>query len=80
MAIKRLKTNKAFRSDQLLKEYFIESFDIISANLADLFNAILNSGCFPDEGSRGIIFPLHKQGDPNDVNNYRGITLVSSFS
>ena len=30
-------------------------------------------------GSRGIIVPLHKKGDPNDVNHYRGITLVSSF-
>ena len=79
VAIKRLKTNKAFGSDQLLNEYFIVSFDIISAHLVDLFNAILNSGCFPDEWSRGIIVPLHKKGDPNDVNNYRGITLVSSF-
>jgi len=45
----------------------IESFDIILPHLVDLFNAILNSGCFPDEWSRGIIVPLHKKGDPNDV-------------
>ena len=41
VAIKRLKTNKALGSDQLLNEYFIVSFDIISVHPVDLFNAFL---------------------------------------
>ena len=48
--------------------------------LVDLFHAILNSGFFPSQWSEGIIVPLFKKHDPNDVNNYRGITLVSCFS
>ena len=45
-----------------------------------LFNGILNSGRFPKQWTEGILIPLHKNGCKNDVNNYRGITLVSCFS
>ena len=45
-----------------------------------LFNIIFNSWYFPDHWSEGIIIPLHMKNDPDDVNNYRGITLVSCFS
>ena len=78
--ILKLKRNKAFAGDQLLNEYFIESCDILLGHLVDLFNGILNSGHFPDQWSQGIIVPLFKKNDPNDVNNYRGVTLVSCFS
>ena len=78
--IRSLKRNKSAAGDQLLNEYFIESADILSGHLVDLFNAILNSGFFPSQWSEGIIVPLFKKNDPNDVNNYRGITLVSCFS
>ena len=67
-------------SDCLINEYFIESCDIISSHLVDLFNIIFNSGYFPDQWSKGIIISLHKKNDPDDVNNYRGITLVSCLS
>ena len=78
--VQKLKRNKAFAGDQLLNEYFIESLDILSGHLVDLFNAILNSGNFPSQWSEGYIVPLFKKHDPSDVNNYRGITLVSCFS
>ena len=78
--IRFLKRNKSAAGNQLLNEYFIESVDILSGHLVDLFNAILNSGFFPSQWSEGIIVPLFKKNDPNDVNNYRGITLVSCFS
>lgn len=35
---------------------------------------------FLTQWSEGIIVPLFKKKDPNDINNYRGITLVSCFS
>ena len=79
-AIHNLNRNKAMGSDCLINEYFIESCDIISSHLVDLFNIIFNSGYFPDQWSEGIIIPLHKKNDPDDINNYRGITLVSCLS
>ena len=45
----KLKKNKSYDSDILLNEYFfIESIDILSSHLLDIFNCIFNSGYFPD--------------------------------
>jgi len=41
---------------------------------------IFVSGFFPDKWTEGVIIPLHKKGSVNDVNNYRGVTVVSCFS
>jgi len=45
-----------------------------------LFNAALDSGCFPDVWSEGIVIPLFKKGDRKNVVNYRCITLLSCLS
>ena len=75
-----LKQGKACGTDNLLNEYFLEAGDILLSHITDLFNAILDSGCFPDNLTEGIIVPLFKKGDENDVNNFRGVTLVSCLS
>ena len=79
-AIKKLKRGKSYAGDQLINEYFIETADILAPHIVDLFNLILDTGHFPSEWSEGIIVPVHKKNDIDDVNNYRGITLVSCFS
>ena len=79
-AVKSLKRNKAPGNDQLLNEYFVECIDILASHLCDLFNGILNSGYYPESWMEGLIIPLHKKGHKDDVNNYRGITLVSCLS
>lgn len=78
--IRNLNKNKATGIDCLINEFFIESCDIISSHLTDLFNGILNTGCYPDQWAKGIIIPLHKKNSPDDVNNYRGITLLSCLA
>ena len=40
-AIKNLKRNKAFGSDCLINEYFIECSDILSVHLCDIFNILI---------------------------------------
>ena len=78
--MKSLKQGKACGSDNLLNEYFLEAGDILLSHIIELFNALLDSGCFPDTWSEGIIVSLFKKGDENDVNNFRGVTLVSCLS
>ena len=58
--ISKLKRSKSCGSDCLLNEYFLECSDILSLHICDLFNAILDSGFFPESWSEGVIIPLHK--------------------
>ena len=41
---------------------------------------MFTNGVYPDKWTTGIIVPVPKKGNLNDVNNYRGITLTSIFS
>ena len=42
-----------------------------------LFNLLVDIGHFPDCWSEGYLAPIHKKGSLNNVENYRGITLLS---
>lgn len=48
--------------------------------VCDIFNAILNSGYYPEIWAKTIIVPIFKKGDELSVSNYRGIALMSCFS
>jgi len=48
--------------------------------LTHIFNLSLRLGIFPDKLKVAIIKPLHKGGDKENMNNYRPISMLSSFS
>ena len=78
-SIKELKCGKSAGPDLLLNELYVFSLDILLSKLTCLFNAVFRSSHFPLSWQTGLIVPLHKKGDTDDVNNYRGITLLSTL-
>lgn len=52
------------------KEYLIE-------DLTDIFNYIIENRKYPDIWAQGMRVPIPKPGNKLDVNNFRGITVLS---
>ena len=63
---------KQLNLENPFKEVCFPAFDIH-------FNKILDLGHFPEVWSEGYVVPIHKKGKLDDVNNLRGITLLSSL-
>ena len=76
-ACSQLRTNKSAGPDKLINEFFIHGKYILSTTLLILFNKLFSLGYFPKAWSEGFVIPLHKKGSINEVENYRGITLLS---
>ena len=76
--IRSLKNNKSPGIDNILNEFIKHCPNELILIIVKLFNVILDSGIIPSDWTIGIIKPLYKnKGDINDINNYRGITLLS---
>lgn len=78
---KKLKNGKSGGPDNFLNEFFKYGceIDMFATVLCTLFNKFFDSGYFPETWSEGYVVPLHKKGDVNNTNNYRGITLLSAL-
>lgn len=76
-AVKNLKQSKSGGPDQLLNEFLKYGFDALRPYLLKLYNIILSTGFFPTSWGEGFIIPIFKKGNVENVENYRGITLLS---
>ena len=79
-ALKDLKTGKACGGDMLINELYVCGVVSLLPKLTSLFNLIVFSAHFPLAWKNGVIIPIYKNGDISDVNNFRGITLLSTLS
>ena len=78
--INKLKSGKAAGIDKIIVELLKNLDDDTVITLVNIFNKIFDSGEFPEEWVLGIIVILFKGGERDDLNNYRGITLLSIVS
>ena len=80
--VRNLNTGKAPGSDGITKEHIVNAGPSLYNAITMLFNWIRESEYIPVNFRRGIQIPLYKGKNSSilDVNNYRGITLLSIFN
>ena len=79
--IKSLKKGKASALDAISNDILHCASETGAITvLQGVFNNLIKFRVFPRQWATGIIVPLHKGGEIEDPNNYRGITLNSCIS
>ena len=77
----KLKSNKLPGINNILNEFIKYCPRQLLFTIVTLFNIILNSSVIPTPWTIAIIKPIYKKkGNINNVNSYRGITLLSCVS
>lgn len=78
--IRNLKRDKAGGCDGIKAEFYKVNNPILVNFIQQIFNNVFESGVYPEAWSKCMIVPLYKKGDPTDVSNYRGISLLNIMS
>ena len=79
-AITSLKNVKSNGSDGISSKIFKATSDLIAEPLVYLINHSVSTGCFPSILKIGTIIPILKKDDPDNIQNYRPITILSALS
>lgn len=78
-SIQSMKKKKATGPDGIQAEALIAGVDILSKDLARLFNDIINGGAMPEEWRETKYWPIYKKGKRDDAANYRGIAISTAI-
>ena len=73
----KLNKSKATGLDKISGRLLWEYADLISSPICNIFNQSISQGVFPDDWKSARVAPLFKQGDRDDLNKYRPISVIS---
>jgi hypothetical protein len=76
ITLKNLKLDSAAGYDKISAKFIRDSDDRILNFIVASVNKMFDQGNFPDSLKIAKIFPVHKEGDKRDANNYRPIAVL----
>lgn len=80
ISLKKLEQGKANGVDDIPTQLLKYGGDGMSHALCALFNYVLQTEQWPEQWSMGMIYPIYKDGDRDDLDQYRPITLLCLVS
>ena len=79
-AIKKLKCGKACGLDGITAEMLKAGGQDVELFLTRMFNVLFEKGIYPQDWAKAIVIPIHKKGNTEHMDNYRGVSLLSVVS
>ena len=79
-AIKKLKCGKACGLDGITAEMLKAGGQEVVLFLTRKFNVLFEKGIYTQDWAKAIVIPIHKKGNTEHVDNYRGVSLLSVVS
>lgn len=80
LTIKHLKNTNSSGSDGIALLHIHDSLPVIINYITIIINTSIVTGKFPSLWKHATVIPIFKNGDRNDVNNYRPISLLPILS
>ena len=77
---KKLKNKLSSGYDELSTSLLKNIINVVVEPLVHIINNSLKFGIFPDQLKLAIVVPVYKKGDNTNIENYRPISLLPSFS
>ena len=71
-----MKTSKSAGLDNISPRLFKDSAEIIASPLIKIMNASMAEGVVPTDWKNARVTPMFKKGKPNDMDNYRPISVL----
>ena len=78
--VNKLKPKTSYEENGLSAKLLSKTIDKIIDPITHIVNLTFETGIFPSELKCAKVIPILKTGDPCLLNNYRPISLLSSFS
>ena len=75
-----LSSSQSLGSDGRLLDIIKNNIHYINHQLTYIFNLSFSQGVFPNLLKNAIVVPIHKNGKRDDPNNYRPISILTTFS
>jgi len=75
--VDKLKNNKAPDPDEIPSEILKEGYKHMESRIYELIVQIWNEERIPTSWVKALICPIHKKGDVQNCENFRGISLVN---
>jgi hypothetical protein len=76
--LKKLKNNNAPGEDGLNLDLFKYAGKLFDRLFLKFLNTVWYEGTIPESWQQAIVIPVHKKGDINNQENYRGISLLNA--
>jgi hypothetical protein len=74
-----LNPNKGAGPDDIPSAFLINCAESLVKPLHFIFNSSLTTGIFPSKWKKSFLTPIYKSGSRSDINNYRGIAILSAI-